>query len=83
MLGQTSVGISLANLIHLASELRQQLNSHHAMISRALKKLGDVGNDISKDKLVILGIEPAQLGDPGKQCDESLDYELRQLWLVV
>ena len=37
MLGQASVGIDLADLVHFASQLGQKLDSNHAVIGRALK----------------------------------------------
>jgi hypothetical protein len=48
-----------------------------------LKKLGDVGDDIAKDKLFLFGVEPAQLCDPSEEGHQTLDDELGELRLAV
>ena len=53
------------------------------MIRRALEKFGDVTDNITEDKFVIFGIEPAKIGDASEKCYQPLNYELSQLWLVV
>ena len=40
-------------LVHFTCELRQKLNSNHAMVRGALEKLGDVADDISEDKFIV------------------------------
>lgn len=42
-----------------------------------LQKSRDVGDDISEHVVVLLAVEPAQLGDPGVQLDQSLGHERR------
>lgn len=44
-----------------------------------LQKSRDVGDDISEHVVVLLAVEPAQLGDPGVQLDQSLGHERREL----
>ena len=36
MLGEAAVGVGLADLVHLARQLRQQLHSHHAVLGLTL-----------------------------------------------
>ena len=59
------------------------MDSDHAMIRRALEKFGDVTDNITEDKFVIFGIEPAKISDASEKCYQPLNYELSQLWLVV
>ena len=40
VLGEAAVGVGLADLVHLARQLRQQLHSHHAMLGLALMMQG-------------------------------------------
>ncbi len=83
MLGQTAIGVGLAQLVHLAGQLGQQLDPDHAVFGRALKELGHVLNDISEDEFVGFGVEPTEFGDAGEQGHQTLHYELRQFRLVV
>lgn len=50
--------------------LQQQAGTH-------LQKSRDVSDDISEHVVVLLAVEPAQLGDPGVQLDQSLGHERR------
>ena len=36
MLGEAAVGVGLADLVHLARQLRQQLHPHHAVLGLTL-----------------------------------------------
>ena len=51
------------------------------MFSRTLEELGDVADDGSEHELVLVAVEPAELGDPGEEGDQALDDELGQLGL--
>lgn len=44
-----------------------------------LQEPGDVVDDVPEDVLVLLAVEPAQLGDPGVELDQRLRHERRQL----
>ena len=51
------------------------------MFSRTLEELGDVADDGSEHELVLVAVEPAELGDAGEEGDEALDDELGELGL--
>lgn len=48
-----------------------------------LQKAMNIGDDIAEDKVFVLGIKPAQFGDPREQRDQALDHERRKFGLVV
>lgn len=40
-----------------------------------LKEACHIGDDVSEDVVIFLTVEPAQLGDPGVQLDQSLGHK--------
>ena len=46
-----------------------------------LQELGHVADDGTEDELVLVAVEPAELGDAGEESDHALDHELCQLGL--
>ena len=81
VLGEAPAGVCLGDLVHLADQLGQQLDSHHAVLGWALQELRHVADDGSEQKLVLVAVEPAELGDAREESDHALDNELGQLGL--
>ena len=51
------------------------------MFSGTLEELGHVADDCSEHELVLVAVEPAELGDAGEEGDQALDDELGELGL--
>ena len=47
---------------------------------RYLEEACDVSDDVPEDVVILLAVEPAQLGDSGIELDQSLSHKRRQLW---
>ncbi len=76
-----NMGPYVSYLVHFTGELRQKLNAHHALFGRAAQELGHIADRVAKHKILLLRVEPAQLGDAAVQRDEALHHEWGQLRL--
>ena len=49
--------------------------------SPTLQELGHVADDSAEHELVLVAVEPAELGDAGEESDHALHHELGELRL--
>ena len=67
------LGTTLQELGHVTDHWEQEIV--------LLRPETEPDHTCSEHKLILVTVKPAQLGDPGEECHQTLDHELRQLGL--